>query len=337
MSKATVLAGYCAIALCALLLAAEAAAQEAPIILRVEATDWVLYVNDVTNPSQVGRTAGPVAVNAGTRASNFYGSFALADVASINDSPAKGVFVATGQQLFLSPSPTPTQAVGDITRTTYFHTAFEFLKPDGSPIGSIFGSGMFPGAPPPGSPVGAETGNMTIVGGTGAFIGARGTINNIGCFGCRFASQAEDPSMRRINGGGRQQTLIQFFPVFRPEVVIGTSGATIFHNDYSLVTTSSPARAGETLIVYAKGLGPTTPNINPGDLFPSEPLAIATSPVEVLVNGKSSPAINQVGVPGTPDTYRVDFRVPDDTATGMATLQLVAAWIKGGPVSIPVR
>lgn len=55
------------------------------------------------------------------------------------------------------------------------------------------------------------------------------------------------------------------------------------------------------------------------------------------MNGKSSPAINQVGVPETSDTYRVDFRVPDDTSAGMATLQLSAAWIRGAVVSIPVR
>jgi uncharacterized protein (TIGR03437 family) len=125
--------------------------------------------------------------------------------------------------------------------------------------------------------------------------------------------------------------------MFRPDVLTGPAGPVLFHSDYSAVTAENPARAGETLIVYAKGLGPTIPGLNPGDVFPSERLAIAISPVEVLVNGKSSPPINQVGVPGTSDTYRVDFRVPDDTAAGMATLQLSAAWIKGSRVSIPVR
>jgi uncharacterized protein (TIGR03437 family) len=143
--------------------------------------------------------------------------------------------------------------------------------------------------------------------------------------------------MRRVNGGGRGSFVIQFYPMFRPDLLIGPDGPAAFHNDYSPVTADRPARAGETLIVYAKGLGPTNPNVNPGDSFPSEPLAIATSPVEVLVNGRSVPAINQVGVPGTTDTYRVDFRVPDDTPTGTATLQLSAAWIKGAAVPIPVR
>jgi uncharacterized protein (TIGR03437 family) len=111
----------------------------------------------------------------------------------------------------------------------------------------------------------------------------------------------------------------------------------VFHNDYSLVSTANPARAGEALIVYAKGLGPTTPTVAPGDAFPNGPFAVATSPVEVLVNGKSSPAINQLGVPGSTDTYRVDFRVPDGTPAGAAQVQISAAWVKGAGVSVPVR
>src|SRR5262249_51973005 len=90
-----------------------------------------------------------------------------------------------------------------------------------------------------------------------------------------------------------------------------------------------PARPGEVLILYAKGLGPTSPTVNPGNLFPREPLAVVTSPVEVLVNGKPSPPINQVGLPGTSDVYHVAFRVPDDTAAGPASVQIRAAWVPG--------
>ena len=143
--------------------------------------------------------------------------------------------------------------------------------------------------------------------------------------------------MRRINGGGRHIVLIQLIPMFRPEVLIGANGPVVFHNDHNLVTAASPARAGETLIMYAKGLGPTNPSVNPGDPFPNVPYAIATSPVEVLVNGRSVPAINQIGVPGTTDLYRVDFRVPDETAAGTANLQVSAAWVRGAAVAIPVR
>ena len=111
----------------------------------------------------------------------------------------------------------------------------------------------------------------------------------------------------------------------------------IVHEDYSAITSAKPARSGEVLILYAKGLGPTTPSVNPGDLFPGAPFAVVNSPVEVLVNGKSAPAINQIGLPGTSDIYHVAFRVPEGIAAGSATVQISAAWVKGSAVDIPVR
>jgi uncharacterized protein (TIGR03437 family) len=91
------------------------------------------------------------------------------------------------------------------------------------------------------------------------------------------------------------------------------------------------------LIAIAKGLGPTRPGVNPGDPFPSDPFAVVTSPVQVLVDGRASPAINQVGYPGTTDTYHVGFRMPDTTGVGMVSIQVSAAWMKGTVVRIPVR
>jgi uncharacterized protein (TIGR03437 family) len=124
--------------------------------------------------------------------------------------------------------------------------------------------------------------------------------------------------------------------MFRPEVLIGPSGPVIVHPDYSLITSDKPARPGDVLILYAKGLGPTTPSVNPGDPYPSEPFAVVNSPVEVLVNGKPSPAINQIGLPGTRDAYHVAFRVPDGTTAGTAQVQISAAWVTGSAVTMPV-
>jgi len=89
--------------------------------------------------------------------------------------------------------------------------------------------------------------------------------------------------------------------------------------------------------VFKSGLGQTTPSLNPGAPFPNEPFAVATVPVEVWVNGESSPAINQIGVPGTTDTYRVDFRVPEGAAAGPARVHISAVWVSGAAVPIPVR
>jgi len=326
MQPQAILAKYSGPALCALLFAAGAAGQELPVILDVQVENSVGYTADVTDPSKVARTPGPVVGLTAAELGNFWRSVGLADVTAINGRPAKGVAITGLQALVLRPVPTPTQAIADVQRGSFIENAYEFLKPDGTSFATIYAVGLIRA----GATVGA------IVGGTGAFEGARGSVTQQGG-GTRVASQLEDPSMRRINGGGELRHVFRIFPMFRPEVLVGPNGPVVFHNDYRPVTAASPARAGETLIVYAKGLGPTNPSVNPGDPFSNEPLAIATSPVEVLLNGKSSPAINQVGVPGTTDTYRVDFRVPDDTVTGTASVQISAAWVKGSAVSMPVR
>jgi uncharacterized protein (TIGR03437 family) len=123
-----------------------------------------------------------------------------------------------------------------------------------------------------------------------------------------------------------------------PSVVTTTGGPAITHsNDFSLVTTSKPATAGETLSLFMTGLGPTKPGVDPGQPFPSSPLAVVNSPVQVTVNGKPADVLGAVGYPGAVDGYQMNFRVPPDTPKGVASIQVSAAWISGAPVSLPVQ
>ena len=102
-------------------------------------------------------------------------------------------------------------------------------------------------------------------------------------------------------------------------------------------TLAKPARAGESLILTITGLGPTRPGLTPGRPFPDTPTQEVNSPLEVTVNGKPADVMNKFGWPGTTDTYRVDIRVPDGTASGTATLQITAAFIAGREMKIPVQ
>jgi uncharacterized protein (TIGR03437 family) len=183
--------------------------------------------------------------------------------------------------------------------------------------------------------------NNAIVGGTGAFLGARGQWGNAvaaGAGGARMASMTEDPANRRRNGGGgRTGYVLHVIPMSRPEVVITPNGPAVFHADFSQVTAAKPARAGELLILTATGLGPTLPGVDPGQPFPANPLQQVNSPVEVTVSGKPAEVINKIGYPGTTDTYRVDIRVPERTAPGTATVQVSAAWISGSEVKLAIQ
>ena len=91
------------------------------------------------------------------------------------------------------------------------------------------------------------------------------------------------------------------------------------------------------LSLVATGLGPTRPAVDPGQPFPSSPLAAVNSPVDVTVNGKSADMLAAVGYPGAVDGYQVNFRVPPDVPRGIATVQVSAAWIAGPLVSVAVQ
>ncbi len=90
---------------------------------------------------------------------------------------------------------------------------------------------------------------------------------------------------------------------FRPPCVATTSTpqtAAITHaSDFTLITASKPAAAGEVLSIFAKGLGPTRPGVGSGQPFPSSTLAPVDSLVEVRVNGRSAIVLGAYGFPGS--------------------------------------
>ena len=127
-------------------------------------------------------------------------------------------------------------------------------------------------------------------------------------------------------------------PMEQPQIVLTAGGRpAIIHSDFSLVTASNPAAAGEILSLFATGLEPTRPGAAPGQPFPSSPQATVNSPVAVTVNGNVAQVLSAVGYPGVTDSYQVNFQMPPDTANGTATIQVSAAWIASKNVSVPVQ
>src|SRR5215471_15965152 len=117
----------------------------------------------------------------------------------------------------------------------------------------------------------------------------------------------------------------------------GSAPAVIHASDGTLVSASRPAKAGEVLTLYASGLGPTKPSVDPGQPFTPDPRQLVNSPVQVLANGNPADLLYAGGYPGAVDGYQVNFRVSDGTRSGQATLQLTSAWIAGLAVNIPVQ
>ena len=269
-----------------------------PAILEIDVENTVRYDEDISDASKFATDAGPTTASP---LRTFGRSLFLTDVVAVNGQPAKGTLVINSRAIFLTPAPNAGQAVADTTQSLVNEFSFEILNSDGSGIGTIAVFGLSGGGPPPGAPLQITQGNSVIVGGTGAFLGARGQIGQAVTsqfVPSRVASVAEDPANRRRNGGGKQRWVLQIIPMFWPQIIAPAGVPAVTHSsDFTVVTASKPAAAGEILSLFATGLGPTRPGINPGQPFPSSPLASVNSPVQVTVNGKTAKVTAAVGFP----------------------------------------
>jgi uncharacterized protein (TIGR03437 family) len=90
------------------------------------------------------------------------------------------------------------------------------------------------------------------------------------------------------------------------------------HADFSLVTDAAPARAGETVVLYATGLGLTAPGL-PLSGAPSGILWIKRpEELHLTLNGRQLDAsrLSYAGVaPGWIGLYQINVTLPDDTLT----------------------
>jgi hypothetical protein len=214
---------------------------------------------------------------------------------------------------------------------------FEILRTDGTEVGTIISTGFSGGDAPPGTgaPSG-EKGNWVIVGGTGAYIAARGQVGGTGHSG-RAASMAEDPGKRRDNHGKTNQFILHVVPLDPPHIISTPAGPAIFHGDFHRVTAGRPTIAGEVLSLFATGLGPAAPDVDLTQPFPLSPPSTVNAPVTVAVAGIAADVVSVLGVPPAWNGYRVDFRVPANTGGGVKPVLLTAAWIPAAPVEIAVQ
>ncbi len=325
--------------------AAALLAQTPPVtILEIETDNVVSYVHDVADRAKIATVPGVVPVPAESQRV-FNSVVTFGDIVAVNGKPARGSWAMRILMLYCGTTYTPGRMIADISCGCAHDEHFAIQQADGSPVGSIMTMGYGGGPPAPGAPTLVTAANTTVVGGTGAFLGARGQAGwapyATGVSMFRTASMLEDPANRRANGGGRVRNIVHLIPMIRPEVLTGATGPAIYHaDDFSPVTAEKPARAGELLVVSAANLGPVRPNLDPGKPFPAWAAGkehLVNSPVEVTVNGKAAAVTNAIGWPGMNNVYRVDFRVPEGAVAGAATLGLSVAWINGPEVKIPVR
>jgi len=102
-----------------------------------------------------------------------------------------------------------------------------------------------------------------------------------------------------------------------------------------LVTPSNPVHGGDDLVIYAAGLGATSPLIEAGNPAPSTPLARVAIPPDVRLGGTPM-AVSFAGLaPGMIGVYQLNARAPDHPGTGDNVPLTIAQ--AGATASVAVR
>jgi uncharacterized protein (TIGR03437 family) len=83
-----------------------------------------------------------------------------------------------------------------------------------------------------------------------------------------------------------------------------------------LATPSNPVHQGDTIIIYATGLGQTTPAADAGTAAPLDPLAASSVTPQVVLGGVSLPVLWAGLTPGYAGLYQINAQVPWFVPTG---------------------
>src|ERR1700722_1377634 len=110
-----------------------------------------------------------------------------------------------------------------------------------------------------------------------------------------------------------------------------------FDADWKAIGASHPAHPGEHIIAKAADMGPTDPDVPPGEPFPQSPFAESILHPNLRVNGRWADVPQHLGSPGEVNVYRFDFRIPPQTEAGMAQVQLSVGGQSAPPAAIAVR
>jgi uncharacterized protein (TIGR03437 family) len=123
-----------------------------------------------------------------------------------------------------------------------------------------------------------------------------------------------------INNGTASNTVTTFVSLTAPGVFTqnqnGLGYGSIQHSDYSLVTSSSPAQPGETLIVYLTGLGGVNPAVADGAAAPSGSLISTTNTITASIGGQAATVSFAGLTPGSVALDQVNVVVPTAATTG---------------------
>ncbi|HEY3840141.1 MAG TPA: IPT/TIG domain-containing protein [Bryobacteraceae bacterium] len=206
--------------------------------------------------------------------------------------------------------------------------------PGGSPLSpgefvTVYGSNLAGSTLQAGAPYPLTLGGVTV------------TVNNVPApiylvsanqinFLVPFAVTGSTANIVVKNATGTSNTVSLPLAATSPGIYsVDLSGAgygVILHADYSLVSPSSPASQGETVLVYLTGLGAVKPAVADGVAAPSSPLsnvALTSQQLQVYMDGQPAAAQFAGLAPGFPGLYQINVTIPKNlSSTGQVDVAI---------------
>jgi uncharacterized protein (TIGR03437 family) len=106
--------------------------------------------------------------------------------------------------------------------------------------------------------------------------------------------------------------------------------------DFSLVTSASPAKPGEYLVMYLVGLGATNPSVPSGAATPSTGFYRVTAEPTVKVDSQTA-NVSFAGLsPFFVGLYQIDFQVPSNASSGELEVDVTQNGVAANPTLLPV-
>lgn len=146
-----------------------------------------------------------------------------------------------------------------------------------------------------------------------------------------------------INNGTQSNTVTGYLGNSAPGVFTVPPGGiypgAIQHAaDFSLVSSSSPAKAGETVIIYLTGLGPVSPAVTAGSAAPSTNPAKVVNPVAVYIGGQQANVTFSGLTPTVGGLYQINCTIPSGLSAGNQVVEILTSIVvdSAGDLSVDV-
>jgi uncharacterized protein (TIGR03437 family) len=108
----------------------------------------------------------------------------------------------------------------------------------------------------------------------------------------------------------------------------------IVKQDGTIMSSSNPAKVGETVALYLTGLGPVSPGVTAGAAAPTSPLSQLTQQLFIDIDGVAAKIAYSGLAPGLGGLYQVNVTIPAGVSTGEVGIDILTTTGSGNNLAL---